>query len=219
MAGRILQQKYEHRTCSYQWKRKSCIWYMTNISCTHRNPTMAWHKINNWNERKWKQFCATSVLEGVCISRLDCSSLLFIFNVKSVPSRLVRESQGHAASSQLSHMRKNEMDSYINVSLTNAETEDSSSQKPRKRCNQPWWTGERWCADSASSCPGLGSCQLPPKSTAKAKAGFSFCIAQPYSAQVLFWLTGDNSSELQKHQCFSLQTRIFSKLIRNKPWI
>lgn len=40
--------------------------------------------------------------------------------------------------SQLSHMRKNGTDSYVSVSLTNAATEDSSSQKPQKRCNQPW---------------------------------------------------------------------------------
>lgn len=98
----------------------------------------AWHKISSWNKWKWKQFWVTSVLEGLHISRLGCSSLSFIFGVKSMLSRLVSECQQHATSSQLSHMRKNEMDSYINVSLTNAVKEDSSSQKPQKRCNQPW---------------------------------------------------------------------------------
>lgn len=92
---------------------------------------IAWHKVNSWNKWKWKQFC-------LCISRLGYSSLLFIVHVRSMPSRLVSECQGHAAMSQLSHMRRNEMDSCVNVSLTNAATEDSSSQKPQKRCNQPW---------------------------------------------------------------------------------
>lgn len=133
-----------------------------------------------------------------------------------MPGRLVREYQQHSASSQLSHMRESEMDSYINVSLTTAVTEDSSSQKPQKRCNQPWWTGERWCAGSASSCPVPGSCQLPLKSRAKAMMWSSFCIAQRSSAQTLLWLRWGNSSELGKHLQFSLQTWIFSELLKTK---